>query len=306
MLEFCRRWRIFLQERFCWGENLPVIFLYFLANALVALKAARYSGTGWKVWLVAGFITWLIFLHLRIFDDIKDAVSDRSAHPKRPLPRGLISLPEAGGTAFFLPALEIVLASLLGSKPLLALLPVTCYSLLMYREFFIGKWLRPHLTTYAVTHTLVSCFIALFIFSAVTGFSYSALPLPCWIFLPVNWMLFNLFEFARKTFSPPEENPLVPSYSNRFGAWGSALLSVSTAGLSVYPAFWLGKLWQLSSQFFWGLGILLGLFCLSALLYALIPRPFYARTFRLLGSAFLLFYNLLIVVFLGGGILWKS
>jgi 4-hydroxybenzoate polyprenyltransferase len=53
-----------------------------------------------------------------------------------------------------------------------------------------------------------------------------------WI-APINWALFNLFEFARKTFAPDEERPHVESYSSLFGVLGAVLLSLSQVAIAL-------------------------------------------------------------------------
>jgi hypothetical protein len=94
---------------------------------------------------------------------------------------------------------------------------VAGYSLLMYREFFIGRWLRPRLATYAVMHTLVACWIATWTFCAATGREFADMPASYAQLVFANWAVFNLFEFGRKTFGVEEERGPDESYSKRFG-----------------------------------------------------------------------------------------
>jgi len=111
----------------------------------------------------------------------------------------------------------------------------------MYKEFFIGRILSPHLTTYALTHTLVSVLVGYSIVSQNTGLSIDNFPIFILVFGLVNWALFNLFEFARKTYAPEEERTGVDTYSSLFRPLGAGLLSLSQV------VFALLVLWFVSS-----------------------------------------------------------
>jgi 4-hydroxybenzoate polyprenyltransferase len=99
----------------------------------------------------------------------------------------------------------------------------------------------------------------------------------------VNWMLFNVFEFSRKTFAPAEERPHVDSYSLLFRPAGAVLLTLSQVTLAVVligaPA---SQLW------------LAALPCAASLVYLVRCSNSMARLFRATFSAYiLLFYALL-------------
>ena len=58
------------------------------------------------------------------------------------------------------------------------------------------------------------------------------------------WCIFNLFEFARKTFAPSEERQGVESYSSLFGIAGAVILSISQALVAAMIAGYLvGSKW---------------------------------------------------------------
>jgi len=307
MTGFLKRWFIFIQERFNPVETLAVVVFYFLANALLAVKSISGVLSSVSAYLTGGLVILTVFFHLRIFDEIKDYQTDLMVNPQRPLARGLISVEEAKKTALGLILAEILLSGAAGIPALLAINMVIIYSLIMYREFFIGKWLRPHLTTYALLHTLISCLMSVFIFSAVTGLYLWQIPISYLIFVLVSWMIFNIFEFGRKTFSPGEEKSLVDSYSKSFGPWGAISLVLLMATVAVWAAFYLGSLFQLNIVFFFALGGLFGLLFISSLLYAICRNTRTAKIFRLLCSIFILFYNVIITIFVvnSGGIRWK-
>jgi 4-hydroxybenzoate polyprenyltransferase len=159
----------------------------------------------------------------------------------------------------------------------------------MYREFFLGSWLRHRLTTYALIHTPVSSFISLFIFSSMTGKYCWQAPSHALLFSLITWLIFNIFEFGRKTFGQEEESPLHDSYSQRFGSWGAAALVLLMAFLSVFITWYLGvPALALSLLFFPLMGF--------SLFYAFFNSKKWAIAFRTACSLFILFFN--VVVFL--------
>ena len=121
------------------------------------------------------------------------------------------------------------------------------YSLLMYVEFFIGSWLRPHLTTYAFSHTIVILPVSLALSCAFLEKPMDQLPQSAFFFGLANWTLFNIFELGRKTFASENERNGVMTYSSLFGRSGAvslvivmSVLSVIALSLSLSAPFWAG------------------------------------------------------------------
>ena len=152
-------WSLFIQERFPLFRHTIALLFLFLANASIATESLTFKNS-----ILCFCIVFLTFFRLRIFDEIKDYPNDCLIHPDRPLARGLIAVPKAKKLAFAIMGVELSLSLMLGLPAVLGSLLVCLYSLLMYREFFIGPWLRPRLTTYALIHTPISSLISLFHF----------------------------------------------------------------------------------------------------------------------------------------------
>ena len=307
MIPFIQRWKTFLQERFPLRNHLPLLVVYFLANAGIAAHLSPNHSAAPVHQLLGFLVVFFIFLHLRIFDEIKDFPYDQNIHPERPLARGLVSLSEAKFVAIILIAMEFLLSLILGKAVLAALLCTVIYSLIMYKEFFIGTWLRPRLTTYALVHTPVSCWIALFIYSLSTGNQFWQAPSDYLWFVLSNWLIFNIFEFGRKTFGRDEECPLIESYSKRFGPQQAAVNVLAMALLAVVIAFHVGTILVLNKIFF----ILMESLFLTLLLaaarygYSTLTKP--AQNFRAVCSIFIFLYNaiFLTAIVLKSGALWK-
>lgn len=219
----------FIKERFD-PISHSVMIVLFVGGHLAYLRAQTI--VDFKLATVAGavLLTTLFFLKLRCYDEIKDYQTDLTFNPGRPLPRGLIVHRDLYLMIGVLIASEILLCALLTLKVLPFFLIVVGYSLLMYKEFFMGKILRPHLTTYAMSHTVVTVGLSLSLLGIFAG--QQVFNQTDFYFALASWTLFNLFEFGRKTYSTTEERQGVATYSNIWGRLGAVLLSLSQAVLS--------------------------------------------------------------------------
>ena len=169
-------WFIFAKERFHLSSHLTLILLFVGAHVATA-KMYKIESSPLVMGLV--FLAMLVFFFkMRLYDEIKDYDLDVKINPNRPLPRGLVTLAEVKKGIVVCIVLEVALYAMIGINPLLVLLFAIGYSLLMYKEFFIGKLIRPHLTTYAVMHTVVTVPMGLSMFSALSGEMPDGMPQP--------------------------------------------------------------------------------------------------------------------------------
>lgn len=289
---FFYRWHIFLEERFPLAKHIILIIFLFLSNAFIALNSLKYLEL--KNAILSLTVVFITFIRLRIFDEIKDYKSDCLSYPTRPLARKIISVSEAKKISFILMCLELFISLIIGIPSLIACSIVCLYSFIMYKEFFIGSWLRPKLATYALTHTLISSFISLFIFSSLTKEYFFNAPKNVLLFSFSNWMIFNVFEFGRKTFSKDEEKKNIASYSKNFKPLGATLCVLFMAFISEIISINIGLTlsWPILLII---LLITLFLFLLvSGIFYVKANLTPYAKTFRFACSMFILLYNLII------------
>jgi 4-hydroxybenzoate polyprenyltransferase len=146
-----------------------------------------------------------------------------------------------------------------------------------------------------------------FIFSAVTNSNFWKIPKVYGMFVLVNWMIFNIFEFGRKTFGKEEEEELIESYSKRLGPVRAALNVVIMATVAMYVAYELGSIFNLILWFTVSMYLLYGLTLIAAGLYAVYNNNTSAKIFRGICAIFILFYNVIITfgILLTMGIVWK-
>jgi 4-hydroxybenzoate polyprenyltransferase len=282
-------WLTFCRERFALVEHALMIACFTGGNAYVATKLAGFSFS-WLSFVVAYVVTFSFFFRLRLFDEIKDYEFDIEHNPTRPLARGLIKIPEVKSVIFALTAFEILVVGLATPYAAIFHLAAIAYSYLMYKEFFIGDYIRPHLTTYAVMHTLVSAFVGFSIAAITSG---EGLSLELTFMGVANWAQFNLFEFARKTFAQSEEKPNVDSYSSLFRERGAALLSFSQVLLGIAAVYLLFGIEGATFGII-GLAAILSVFICA---YVIKKDAKSAKFFRTATSLYLLLFYVVIMIY---------
>lgn len=265
---------ILIKERFNPLSYVPMILVFTMANAMLVSRSDEFSifSTNFSITFILLFS---FFLRLRLFDEIKDFSVDLKINPTRPLARGVLSVQQVKYILFILIVFEISTVSLLSPQNISIYLIAILYSLLMYREFFIGNILRPHLTTYAVSHTAVSSLLGLNAALLSTGVSIGELQENHIYFFLMNWCFFNLFEFARKTYAPTEERLGVDTYSSLFGSLGAVGLSLSQVALGLVLLQFSNPNQNFSVPF-----LLAGLYFFSSIPFVLNPTPKTAGLFR--------------------------
>ncbi len=275
-----------------------MIVMFTWANGLYIGRAENDSWSLSKFLLVT-LVMLSFFFRLRLFDEIKDYEVDLKVNPTRPLARGLLSVRAVKKVIGSLLLFEIVLMATLGWTALATHLIALVYSLLMFKEFFVGTWLRRSLVFYALTHTFVCVFLGISAAVALNGWNPSEIHVFHVVFFLMNWMLFNLFEFARKTFAIAEERVNVESYSSLYGPRWAYFLSLSQALMAVLllQASFKNPVMN-AYQSHWFFLAFLAYFFLTAS-YLLKPTAKSAKIFRALTGLYLMAFYVLIIFILG-------
>lgn len=228
-LPLVRRMGRFLAERFPLQVHGVSILMFFATNSAIAGASTTPEGTSIAFGprsVIAAFALGLMFLRLRLFDEVKDYDYDMTHNPRRPLPRGLLSVREmnlwAAGTA----AMEGAIAGLLGPAALSGWAVTLAFTILMRVEFFMRALIRPRLFMYALLHTPSGGLIGLFVYCAATGRMAWDPTLAMGLYVLAGWGLLMVFELARKTYDPTTE-PGPDTYSSVFGARGAAAINAA-------------------------------------------------------------------------------
>ena len=169
-----KRWFTYAMERFQPLEQL-LILAFLTANLLLAFHLMADSNLTevffFKGSYIASFVViFIMWFHIRVYDDVMDCPTDELVKPDRPMPRGLIGLDEARRLVYCLMGLEILITAIFVNIAALSIVVfLVCYSLLIYRDFYLGEWINKQREIYAFSHTVVYTFMAVYIYAAVTG-----------------------------------------------------------------------------------------------------------------------------------------
>lgn len=287
------KWWQFILERFNPWSHLPMIFVFLLAHFFIATSTSDLLHVRFYLLLFIAII--LFYFQLRLYDEVKDYALDCIINKNRPLPRGLLNHRQMYHGLMICIFINIFIFFLQGKESLLAYLIALSYSFLMYKEFFISKWIRSHLVFYAITHTFVTVLLSFSIFSFLTKLPLSLLIQNphLFYFALINWCLFNIFEFGRKTFAKSEENIAVETYSKYFGQKGAVALVCSQILLACFLAFKLEHLNKVNLG--WSLSALFIAYGAYAFLYLRLDSYKAASKYRTFSSFYIvLFYIILI------------
>ena len=192
--------------------------LFYFAAAVTAARLTDAPALT-PVTAIGLATVFLVFLHLRLMDEIKDATHDARHFPDRAVPRGLITLGEVRAIGLVLVAAEILLNALLPATTRLAFLAVLAFTLLMYREFFAGTALRANFLVYTLVHMPVLPLLALYAYATVLA-GAPVVAVPFGLFLAASYAGGLTLEIARKIHAPADEPHDVDTYSKHLGVAG--------------------------------------------------------------------------------------
>ena len=213
---FAARFWQYMKERFPLQKNGVLLLLIF---------SAIYTGTTHYfkyVTFIAGAAAYVLFaLHLRLMDEFKDFKADSEYRPYRPVQRGLVTLKELGLVMAVLIAIELILSALTGFLGFIFFTAAILYSFLMWKEFFIGKFLGRHMYLYALSHGVVTIPLTCFAMLAALGLN----ELSDWGFFISGTVIINIivfcatfsFEIARKIKRKEEEVDGIETYTSHSG-----------------------------------------------------------------------------------------
>ncbi len=210
------KWLTFFKERTPIASYLLITF-----GPATSAYALAENPNGFSLFLAfLGFF--LFFLVLRMMDEYKDFDKDVLAHPTRPLPRGLIALPE------FKLGINIGIVTLIVFDFFLLLIGYTnsfyLYSLviihlwLMYKEFYVADWINARPILYAVTHQLILVTLCLYCLSVYRKFEpmlYSPRDL-----IYSFSVLFSFFSYEVCRKLDPDAHPVLKTYLSIYGING--------------------------------------------------------------------------------------
>jgi 4-hydroxybenzoate polyprenyltransferase len=177
----------------------------------------------------------LFFFCLRLMDEVKDYKKDLTAHPERPLPRGLVKKTTAEWVIRICLAVQLILGVVLASTGFTYAayfwILTTIWLYFMYVEFFVGAWLEQRPFFYATTHQLI--IIPLMLSAAhLTGDGDSRAAIGSGVLV---LGAFFSYEIARKL--DPGAHELLRTYRLIYGRKGALVLMAFTTAVAIVGAF---------------------------------------------------------------------
>ena len=233
-----KKYWIYLNERFPLPSHLPIIGIFsFSAICYSLLALDQTSFIDWHLYFVAFYLTFSIFLLLRISDEFKDHEDDMQYRKYLPVPRGLITLDQLRRVAIVIIGSQLIILFLF-PQFIVMYVVVMVYMTLMFYEFFIPEWLKSNQIAYVFSHMAIIPIVDL-IASAAHWASVGINPPRAliWFFL-VSFFNGMVLEFGRKLRIEDTEEEGVVSYTKLYGIRGGGVLWISTLTLTLIFAFY--------------------------------------------------------------------
>lgn len=224
------RWKIYLMER------SPPAALFIITAGISLAPMAIHKVFDPSMIILGTILGYLLLVQMRLGDEIKDLDKDRKIHPKRPLPRGLLSVSEVkramNGIILCLTAIGATFCYFEAPLAGLGLVISTVFAWLMYKEFFFGASLAREPMIYALTHQLI-----VFVVYGWVGAYYGAefvqsVPFQSWLL--GNFGASFVFEICRKL--DPNAPPEAGTYLQHYGARLTVFFGLFFVGLTIVAA----------------------------------------------------------------------
>ncbi len=250
---FITRIGIYLKEMFPIPQRIIYSMLMYISFVIIASKIHSVTlDAASPIHLIGIVNVFTILLILRLMDELKDKDLDEDLFSERPLPSGRVRESDISFSLIALIVLFITI-NVFNWVTLFAALMVLCYTLLMFRYFFIPKILRKYLLLNLATHNPVIPIIIIFLwimFGAQNDLPLNSLINQYSVLLVVwFWSLFFSWEITRKIKSPEEENEYV-TYSQIFGFIGAVIIAAVVQTLTYIISIHFFLIFNLSWLYF--------------------------------------------------------
>jgi len=236
-----KKYFIYLSERFPLQSHIPIIAIFSFSAICYSLLATEASSfIGIFHFVLAFVLTFGLFLLLRISDEFKDYEEDKKFRKYLPIPRGLLTLNHLKLMAAIVFISHLII---LITHPQFIIIYIICliYLSLMYKEFFIKKWLKQNQLAYVLSHMAIIPLVDLVASSAHWSFCGISPPTALGWFFAVSFFNGILMEIGRKIKLPKHEEKGVLSYSKLWGTHKAIvnwlLILLLTLSLAVAAAY---------------------------------------------------------------------
>jgi 4-hydroxybenzoate polyprenyltransferase len=225
-------------------QGRPLFVLFLAAVTTIAVQGMYETALGQHSIVIAPTLIvvvityFLIFMHWRVADELKDRETDRRFFPLRPVPSGRVALSDLRALLIGITA-AVFLINAIWSTAFVPFLVVFVYALLMSRWFFLERYLAPSRFMAVLTHSPTFALLNIYVIAWSAKryhheiLSLDSLAIATWFVLhALSW------EFARKAWAPSQEMPGYQTYSSVLGHRRAGMLPVV-----LMLAQWLALVW---------------------------------------------------------------
>lgn len=251
---------------------------------LVVVAATISLSVGWRSFTWESGIAYVLvlglLLALRLLDDVKDLDIDRSIHPDRALPRGLLLSREAMFVVVIIIASAVVLTAAIAAAALPSIGLFLLYAYLMFRGFFAREWVEDRIVLFVGSHTLIAAHLILFIHGFLSNSYFWRAPGYVFALGGVAWFASAAYDSGRKLRFAQEPDYDV-SYSHRLGRRRAVMLGVSSIVLLATACMVVGFLLEFDTVYYLLVAGAVGGSALIGVLALIVENPAVLKLFRL-------------------------
>ncbi|WP_417611708.1 UbiA family prenyltransferase [Owenweeksia hongkongensis] len=217
-LSFLKRLYIYQKERFPLLLNLVSVSVFtFSAVSYSIICGGNSDFITIKDFVVGVFVTYTLFMLVRIFDEHKDRVEDAKFRSYLPVPRGVVSLSELRNVGILIGVLQITAILVFQPSMIWLQLMVLAYLSLMAVEFFVPKYLKSRQILYITSHMFIIPLIDIYSSGLDWNLKGESPHIGLLFFFVVSYMNGLVLEFGRKMRSKENEEVGVVSYTGLYG-----------------------------------------------------------------------------------------
>lgn len=242
-MNLLKRFYIYQDERF------PLKYLAFTTFAVVISSAAILSFEVSIIKILASYFSGLFFIfHIRVIDESRDYKHDVKYHPKRPIPRGLISIKELMFLDFFGLSSFLFISIFYGIESSIYGSILLIFSFFAWKDFFLSEeFKKNHFYVYNSIHMIQMVLLQLFVYVIFTNdFTLNKVMIIHLLFVIFNTII---LEFIRKIKTDKDESKGKDTYSWHLGYKKSLYIFYAFNILNVITFIWM--LYSLSPNLGW-------------------------------------------------------
>lgn len=247
-LSLLRRLWIYQKERFPLLVNLISVSVFtFSAVSYSRICRGDNGFIGIKDYVIGVFVTYTLFMLVRIFDEHKDRKEDAMYRKYLPVPRGLVKLSELRNVGIIVGVIQIALILIFQLPQIWLQLIVLGYLILMAVEFFVPEFLKKRQILYITSHMFIIPLIDIYSSGLDWNLEGHEPHIGLVFFFVVSYMNGLVLEFGRKLRAPGKEEEGVVSYTGLYGLKGGTiywmLLLLITFGSAIAAAWYANYGW---------------------------------------------------------------